>query len=44
MRKMRRHMMRARLRSGFGWKRWSNDYFYQTLGLFDDYKIRYLWP
>lgn len=44
MRKIRRHMMRARQRSGFGWKRWSNDYFYQTLGLYDDYKIRYQYP
>ena len=44
LRKIRRSMMRARLRSGFGWKRWSNDYFYQTLGLYDDYKIRYQWP
>jgi len=42
--KVRRNMMRARQRSGFGWKRWSNDYFYRTLGLYDDYKIRYLWP
>lgn len=44
MRKIRRHMMRSRLRRGFGWKRWSNDYFYHTLGLYDDYKIKYQWP
>ena len=35
--KMRRHMMRARKRSGFGWKRWSRDWLYTTLGLFKDY-------
>lgn len=40
-RKVRRHMMRARLRGGFGWKRWSSDYIYNTLGLYNDYEIRY---
>jgi len=41
IRKVRRNMMRAKLRNGFGWKRWNNDYFYQTLGLYEDYRIRY---
>jgi RNA-directed DNA polymerase len=41
-RKVRRHMMRARNRRGFGWKRWSTAWFYDTLGLFADYRVRYL--
>ena len=40
--KIRRHLMRARQRPGFGWKRWSSDWLYSTLGLFDDYQVRYL--
>ena len=40
--KTRRHLMRARQRSGFGWKRWSSDWFYCSLGLFGDYRVRYL--
>jgi len=39
--KVRRHMMRARKRSGFGWKRWSRAWLYTTLGLFSDYRVRY---
>jgi RNA-directed DNA polymerase len=39
--KMRRHLMRARKRKGFGWNRWSRDWLYQNLGLFADYKVRY---
>ena len=41
-RKVRRHMMRARNRRGFGWKRWSTAWLYDTLGLFADYRVRYL--
>ena len=41
-RKVRRHMMRNRKRRGFGWKRWSSEWIYGNLGLFDDYKIRYI--
>ena len=40
-RKVRRHMMRARNRRGFGWKRWSTAWLYDTLGLFADYRVRY---
>lgn len=40
--KVRRHLMRSRQRKGFGWKRWSSEWIYRTLGLYDDYKIRYL--
>ena len=39
--KVRRHLMRARLRKGFGWKRWSSSWLYKNLGLYDDYKVRY---
>ena len=39
--KIRRHLMRARKRRGFGWKRWSRAWFYNTLGLFYDYGVRY---
>ena len=40
--KIRRHLERARLRPGFGWKRWSRRWLYETLGLFGDYRVRYL--
>lgn len=39
--KARRHLMHARRWRGFGWKRWNRNWFYQTLGLYSDYKIRY---
>ena len=39
-RKIRRHLMRARGRQGLGWKRWSSTWFYERLGLFNDYKLR----
>jgi RNA-directed DNA polymerase len=39
--KIRRHLMRARNRKGFGWKRWSKDWLYGPLGLFNDYQVRY---
>ena len=41
-RKVRRHLMRARNRRGFGWKRWSTAWLHTTLGLFRDYRVRYL--
>jgi RNA-directed DNA polymerase len=41
-RKVRRHLMRARNRRGFGWKRWSTAWLYDQLGLFADYRVRYL--
>ncbi len=41
-RKVRRHLMRARNRRGFGWKRWSTAWLYDTLGLFADYRVWYL--
>ena len=42
--KIRRHMMRAKKRKGFGWKRWSREWLYQELGLFNDYRVRYYAP
>jgi RNA-directed DNA polymerase len=38
--KLRRHLMRARKRHGFGWKRWSRSWLYERLGLFGDYRVR----
>jgi RNA-directed DNA polymerase len=38
--KIRRHMLRARKRKGFGWTRWSGQRLYQLLGLFNDYRVR----
>ena len=37
--KVRRHLMRARNRQGFGWKRWSRRWLYDELGLFRDYRV-----
>jgi RNA-directed DNA polymerase len=38
--KVRRHLMRARKRRGFGWKRWSRPWLYKGLGLFNDYRVQ----
>jgi RNA-directed DNA polymerase len=38
--KVRRHLMRARGRKGFGWKRWSSERLYDRLGLFNEYQLR----
>ena len=37
--KVRRHLMSARKRRGFGWKRWSKQWLYQRLGLFNNYRV-----
>jgi len=37
--KIRRHLMRVRKRRGFGWKRWSSEWLYRTLGLFNEYRV-----
>jgi len=39
--KVRRHLMKARNRKGYGWKRWSKALLYGECGLFNDYQIRY---
>jgi len=38
--KIRRHLMRSRLRKGKGWKRWSSEWIYRMLGLYNDYRLR----
>lgn len=40
--KIRRHLQSSRQRQGFGWKRWSREWLYETLGLFGDYRVKYL--
>ncbi len=40
-RKVRRHLQRARQEPGFGWKRWSREFIYKYLKLYNDYRIRY---
>lgn len=42
--RIRRHLMRARQRRGFGWKRWSRRWLYDYLGLYGDYRIRRFKP
>jgi RNA-directed DNA polymerase len=42
--KVRRHMMKARQRKGFGWTRWSRQWLYNTLKLFNGYKVKRLQP
>ncbi len=39
--KIRRHLYKARQRTGFGWKRWSKQELYRNTGIFHDYQIRY---
>jgi RNA-directed DNA polymerase len=41
-RKVRRHLMRARNRQGFGWKRWSRAWLHEALGLFGNYRVQYV--
>ena len=41
--KVRRHLAAARKHRGFGWKRWSSRWLYDTLGLFDAYRVTD-WP
>ncbi len=38
--KVRRHLAHARKRRGFGWKRWNRRWLYDTLGLFDSYRVK----
>ena len=39
--KIRRHLARACQRRGFGWKRWSREWLYGTLGPFKGYRVAY---
>ena len=38
--KVRRHLAHAQKRKGFGWERWSRRWLYDTLGLFNGYRVR----
>jgi RNA-directed DNA polymerase len=38
--KVRRHLGRAQNRKGFGWKRWSRQWMYESLRLFNSYRVR----
>jgi RNA-directed DNA polymerase len=42
--KIRRHLMKARKRKGFGWTRWSTQWLYANLGLFNGYRVRRATP
>ena len=42
--KVRRHLMRARHRRGFGWKQWSRQWLHTELGLFNNYRVRRVSP
>jgi len=42
--KVRRHMMRSRKRKGFGWMQWSRRWLYETVGLFNGYRVRRATP
>ncbi len=42
--KVRRFVMKRKGLKGFGWKRWSKEEIYQKWGLYNDYRIRYLYP
>ena len=42
--KIRRHLARARQRHGFGWMRWSKEWLYGVLGLYNEYQIRRYQP
>jgi RNA-directed DNA polymerase len=42
--KIRRHLAQACQRHGFGWKRWSTEWLYETLGLFHEYRVSYSHP
>jgi RNA-directed DNA polymerase len=39
--KARRHLGRPRKRQGFGWNRWSRQWLYETVGLFNGYRVNY---
>jgi RNA-directed DNA polymerase len=42
--KVRRHLAHARKRQGFGWERWSRPWLYDSLGLFNSYRVRHNGP
>ena len=42
--KVRRHLMRNQKRKGYGWAKWSRQWFYTGLGLFNNYRVQQLEP
>jgi RNA-directed DNA polymerase len=42
--KVRRFVAKRKGLKGFGWKRWSREEIYGKWGLYQDYRIRYLYP
>jgi len=42
--KVRRFVMKRKGLKGFGWKRWNKEEIYGKWGLYQDYRIRYLYP
>jgi len=38
--KIRRHLAHSRKQQGFGWKRWNRQWLYDTLRLFNGYRVR----
>jgi RNA-directed DNA polymerase len=42
--KVRRHLMRARERPGYGWRKWSSRRMHRDLRLFNEYHVRYYQP
>ena len=43
-RKVRKFVSKRQKRRGFGWRRWSREEIYQKWGLYQDYRIQYLYP
>lgn len=39
IKKIRRHLMRAQKRTGFGWQRWRNAWLVAHLGVFNDFRV-----
>jgi len=39
--KARRHLGRSSKRRGFGWNRWNRQWLYETVGLFNGYRVNY---
>ena len=42
--KVRKFVLRRKKLKGFGWKRWSREEIYGKWGLYNDYRIRYVYP
>lgn len=42
--KVRRFVLKRKKLKGFGWRRWSREEIYQKWGLFNDYRIQYVYP